>query len=160
MHRQRADPCRRQGRFPAPGVEFDPLGRWVLPKHENASASLFLTPTMPPHQKLPWQPVPPAVRRGRPCRSRRCRTWRESEGPSRGGSLMSQSKHARVRPAAAPRRAFAILGQEELPSIVGRTHTGRTCCDNDLLKSSDPLILPSPAHWERVLTGCNWGLRS
>jgi hypothetical protein len=123
---------------------FDPLGRWVLPKQENASASLFLTPTMPPHQKLPWQPVPPAVRRGRPCRSRRCRTWRESEGPSRGGSLMSQSKHARVRPAAAPRRAFAILGQEELPSIVGRTHTGRTCCDNDLLKSSDPSSCPLP----------------
>jgi len=44
------------------------------------------------------------------------------------------------------------FGQEELQSIGGRTHTGRTRCDNDLRKSSEHLICLS-AHWERVLLG-------
>ena len=56
-----------------------------------------------------------------------------------------------------PRRASDTGSGRPVASIVGKTHTGRTCCDNDLLKSSDHLILPSPAHGERVLAGCNWG---
>src|SRR5712671_2496556 len=59
-----------------------------------------------------------------------------------------------------PRRASDTGSGRPVASIVGKTHTGRTCCDKDLLKSSDHLILPFSRTGRGSLPGAIGALRS